>query len=214
MNAPDPSTVVLPDSAAQHGGDDPPSQRFWTVPNVLCLIRLSGAPWLLLLAWLDRPFAFLGWYVFLAITDWIDGKLAILLNERSVYGARLDSWADATMYGSLLAGGLWLRWDLLYGEIAWIVPPVACYAASTAVGFWKFGRWPSYHTRAAKTSWLLVLVGAASLIGGWSLWPLRLASVAVTLTNVEAILISCLLRSWHADIPSLYHAWRLREGGG
>jgi CDP-diacylglycerol--glycerol-3-phosphate 3-phosphatidyltransferase len=187
------------------------SNRLLTIPNVLCTIRLVGAPFLMVLAIGGRSFAFVCWYLFLTLTDWIDGKLAIWLNQRSVIGARLDSWADATMYASLLAGGLWLKGDVAIEEIGWIGAASASYAATTIFGLRKFGRWPSYHTRAAKTSWLLVTIGAVCLLTDLSLWPFRIAMVAVTLTNLEAILITRVLSQWHADVPSLAAARKIAQ---
>lgn len=139
------------------------------------------------------------------MTDWLDGKLATLLDQRSVLGARLDSWADAALYTALLFGALWLHGrTTLASELLWIIPAVATYAISTATGFWKYRRWPSYHTRAAKTSWFLILVGAVCLFGGWSLWPLRIALFATTLTNLEALLITILSPTWRADVGSVF----------
>lgn len=180
-----------------------------TIPNLLCLIRLFGSPGLIVLAWLDQPTAFALAFLFLVMTDWVDGKLAIWLNQRSVWGARLDSWADAALYCALLIGGLWLRWRELVSESGWIVPAVGSYAVSTAAGYWKFGRWPSYHTRAAKTSWLLITIGAVAALADWSPWPLRIALAAVTLTNLEAIWITSVLPRWHADVSSIFRAREL-----
>jgi hypothetical protein len=42
-------------------------------------------------------------------------------------------------------------------------------------------------------------------------WPLRVAMVAVTLTNIEATLITCILPTWVTDLPSLWHAFRLKK---
>lgn len=187
------------------------SRRIVTIPNLLCFIRLVGSFGLIALAVLEMPNWFVAVFVFLAMTDWVDGKLAILLNQRSIYGARLDSFADAAMYFALLVGALWLRWDVLAGEIAWIAAAVTSYLVSTGAGLWKFGRIPSYHTRAAKTSWLLVLIAAVCVLGGWAVWPFRVAMAAVTLTNAETTLMSFLLDEWKSDVTSLYHVLRDRR---
>ncbi|NIP95136.1 MAG: CDP-alcohol phosphatidyltransferase family protein [Akkermansiaceae bacterium] len=165
-----------------------------------------------MLACLEWGEAFLWLFLLLALTDWLDGKLAILLNQRSVLGPLLDSWADAALYAALLFGALWMHGETLRSEWAWVVPALATYALSTIAGFCKYKRWPSYHTRAAKTSWFLITVGAASLLGGWALWPLRAALAAVTPTNLEALLITGISPAWRADVTSLYHAWRDRPG--
>ena len=186
--------------------------RLLAVPNVLCAIRLLGSPFLIVLAILGRPMAFVGLYLFLAMTDWVDGKLAILLDQRSTFGARLDSWADAALYGGLLLGGLWLQWETLSEYGWWIGIAFASYVATTSLGFWKYGRWPSYHTRAAKTSWFLVTVGAVCLLLGWATWPFKLAMVSVTITNIEAILITLTLPRWAADVRSIIDARRIAAG--
>jgi len=198
-NSPD---AIAPDVA---------STRIVTIPNLLCFVRLIGSFALVGLALWERPNLFIGLFVFLAMTDWVDGKLAILLNQRSIYGARLDSAADAALYAALLIGGLWLRWDVLRQEFVWVGAAVGSYAISTSVGLWKFRRVPSYHTRAAKTCWLLILVGAVAVLGGWAVWPFRVAMAAVTITNVETTLMSLYLDEWKADVTSLWHVLRARS---
>jgi cardiolipin synthase len=188
------------------------TDRVVTVPNVICLVRLLGSMVLVAVACLGRGDVFLWLFVGLAMSDWVDGKLAILLNQRSVLGARLDSWADAALYMALLFGVLWLHGDTLKGELGWILPPLITYAISTLAGLWKYKRWPSYHTRAAKTSWFLILVAAVCLFGGWGLWPLRVAMVAVTITNLEALLITILSPSWSCDVGSVMRVLRERSG--
>jgi len=186
------------------------SNRILTVPNFICAIRLVGSFVLVAIAWLDQREVFLWLFLFLAMTDWVDGKLAILLNQRSVFGARLDSWADAALYAALLIGTVMIYGATLRFELAWIIAALASYLISTAAGFWKYRRWPSYHTRAAKTSWFLIMLGAIGLFTDWSLWPLRVALAAVTITNLEALSITIVSPAWRADVTSIYHAWRDR----
>ena len=68
--------------------DQLPSRSWLTLPNLLCAIRLIGSPVLLALAIAGRPSAFLLLFIVLMLTDWMDGKLAILSNELDLfYGA-------------------------------------------------------------------------------------------------------------------------------
>ncbi|MCP4187189.1 MAG: hypothetical protein GY763_06240 [Gammaproteobacteria bacterium] len=184
------------------------SNRLLTIPNILCIIRLLGSFVLIPIALQGYNKVFLWAFVFLAMTDWFDGKLAILLDQRSVLGARLDSWADATLYAALLFGVVVIYGDTLRTELVWIAAAVGSYGVSTLAGFWKYKRWPSYHTRAAKTSWFVTAVAVIALFTEWSLWPLRVAAVAVALTNIEALLITIVSPVWRADVTSIYHAWR------
>jgi cardiolipin synthase len=85
-----------------------PADRLVTVPNVLSLLRLAGVPlflWLLLgprhdgLAILVLALS--------GLTDWMDGKLARLLNQSSKLGALLDPAVDRLYtLSALLAFGL------------------------------------------------------------------------------------------------------------
>ncbi|WP_017569688.1 CDP-alcohol phosphatidyltransferase family protein [Nocardiopsis halotolerans] len=71
------------------------SDRIWTVPNLLSMLRLVGVPlflWLVLVAQAD-------WWALLVLalaglSDWLDGKIARAWNQASRLGAVLDPLAD------------------------------------------------------------------------------------------------------------------------
>ncbi|MGL5405283.1 MAG: CDP-alcohol phosphatidyltransferase family protein [Propionibacteriaceae bacterium] len=71
------------------------TDRVWTIPNVLSLVRLLGVPlflWLLLCHHADGTAV-----AVLAVagaTDWLDGKLARALNQVSRIGQMLDPISD------------------------------------------------------------------------------------------------------------------------
>lgn len=187
------------------------SDRLWTVPNVLCFVRLAGALILIPIAWQGRNELFLVLFLLFAMTDWFDGKLAVLLNQRTVIGARLDSWADAALFASLLFGMIRMYNEALLAELPWLVLAIGGYVISTLAGFWKYRRWPSYHTRAAKTSWFFTGVAVLALFTDIAHWPLRLALIAITLTNIEAICITVVSPAWQANVKSLYHALKAKK---
>ncbi len=211
MNSPEQNQQNVDDTAAPGVYI---SNRLLTIPNILCVIRLLGSFVLLPIAWQNRNEVFLWLFLFLYMTDWVDGKLAILLNQRSVFGARLDSWADAALYAALVFSIVTMYGATLRAELVWIVVAIGTYLISTAAGFYKYRRWPSYHTRAAKTSWFFTGVAVVSLFSDWSLWPLRVAAVAVALTNFEAVMITVISPVWRANVTSIYHAWRDKRASG
>jgi CDP-diacylglycerol--glycerol-3-phosphate 3-phosphatidyltransferase len=187
------------------------TENRWNIPNALALFRLVGSFVLVGVAIAGTPLVFAYLLVALLASDWLDGKLAIWLRQRTVFGARLDSAADAAMYGALLFGMLWLEWEFLVREWKWVTAALGSYALTTLAGLMKYRRIPSYHTRAAKTSWLLVGIAAVAMFTVDAAWPARLALGVVTVTNLEATVMTAILPEWQADVPSLWHAWRLRR---
>ncbi len=71
------------------------TDRVLTIPNALSALRLVGIPvfLLLLLYWRNDAWALVVLLV-AGFTDWLDGKLARLLNQQSSLGALLDPLAD------------------------------------------------------------------------------------------------------------------------
>lgn len=189
-------------------------EEIWTVPNVLSGLRLVGIVPLLWLAWRgDRPL-FVGVLVLLLFSDWIDGKLAIWLDQRTELGARLDSGTDALLYGAVALSVWWLVPETILAHRAWLLGVLGTWILSSAVGFVRFGKLPSYHTRAAKLGWLVT--GIVILYTIWTgddagvPWALAL----VVVTNVEAIAVGLVLPEWRADVPSVWHALRIRRRTG
>ncbi|MGB3770552.1 MAG: CDP-alcohol phosphatidyltransferase family protein [Rhodococcus sp. (in: high G+C Gram-positive bacteria)] len=84
--------------------------RIVTVPNALSLLRLIGVPVFLWLLLVEQAY---GWALLLLLvsgaTDWLDGKLARLLDQQSALGALLDPFVDrlyvvTTLIGFAIAG--------------------------------------------------------------------------------------------------------------
>lgn len=178
------------------------------LPNTLCAIRLVGSLFSMGLAIWGAPGSFLGVFLLLAGTDFVDGKLAIWLNQRTTFGARFDSIADAAMYGALLFGCVWLKGETLAAEAPWIIAGLGCYAISCLCALVKFRRLPSHHTYSAKAAWLATVLAAVALLSDWAIWPLRVAAVAVSFANLESASITLLSDRWQADVASVWRAVR------
>jgi CDP-diacylglycerol--glycerol-3-phosphate 3-phosphatidyltransferase/cardiolipin synthase len=80
------------------------ADRIFTIPNILSVLRLAGVPlflWLLLVVRADGwAFALL---VLSGVTDFLDGKLARLLDQSSRLGALLDPFVDRLYLVTTLA---------------------------------------------------------------------------------------------------------------
>lgn len=206
----EPEPASTPSLLATHVEPRDDAYRNWifTIPNVICMVRLLGSIVLLVLALIGLRYWFVSLFVALTLSDWIDGRIARWLHQRSDFGARLDSFADAALYTALLVGTAILCWDAFQAEYVWVAVAVGSYFLTTLTGLIKYHRIPSYHTWAAKKSQALVLLAGVALVLGWAVWPLRLAALAVTITNIEATLMTLVLPRWHADVPSLWTAVR------
>lgn len=197
--------------------DDQPShqkpQQWLTIPNAICLFRLIGSLGLIVLALSEQRVWFLIAFLILAFSDWIDGKIAIWFRQQSTVGPTLDSYADIAMYTGLLLGGLWLEGETLLVEWPWLVGLMVAFVINVSMGLWKFGRLPTYHTRLAKTSWFLLVLAVGALLLDWSIWWLRIALLAVIVTNLEEFGITLRLKEWKTNIPSIFHI-RSSESSG
>ena len=199
-------------SAGEHRGERPPHDDVGalTVPNALTLLRFAGSGVLVWLASEGASGWFMGVFAALLLTDWLDGKLAILLHQRTELGARLDSIGDAILYACLLAGIVLLEPQFVRAEAVPLAVMLGSYALMLGASLARFRRLPAYHTFGAKTAWWLATIGAITLLAGGPPWPARVALVAVTLANLEAVAISFVLREWRADVRSIVHAMRER----
>lgn len=172
------------------------------------MLRIVGSVIMAIMAAFGFRYWFVGLFIALTVSDWIDGRLARWMHQRSDFGARLDSFADSVLYGALLIGILLLSFDTLKTEWLWILVAVLSYLLTSGVGLIKFGKIPSYHTQAAKKSQFVVLIAGIALVLGLSVWPLRIAAIAGIYTNLEATIMTCILPRWYADVPSLRYVLR------
>lgn len=182
-----------------------------TIPNAICLLRILASPGLVMLAASGRRADVVTLFIAMAVSDWIDGKLAILLDQRSEIGPWLDSVADIAMYSALLVAAILIDGQRLAAQWPWICLPIALYLIAGASSRAKFGRWPIHHTRMAKISWGLMLMGAVAFLGNWSLWPLRAALAGAALASVQSMLITWVLPEWRTDVSSVSAARRIRR---
>jgi len=173
------------------------------LPNLLCAIRFAGSFVLVALAWFSKSNAVIALVVVLAASDWADGKLAILLDQQTRFGALFDTAADMAFYAALVISALILRHDVIILEASWIVSAVASYLLPVSACLIRFRRFPSFHTRMAKLSWLIVLLTALLVFGFATGWPIKIVSVLVIATNLEILAIIFVLRDWKTDVPSI-----------
>ena len=186
-------------------------QELRHLPNLISSIRILIAPLLLLLAFLQLPYWFLGMLIFSGATDVLDGILARRLKATSALGAHLDSWGDFTIYSSM-AIGAWLLWPEITRQILTHYLMILCsFVLPAAIGLLKFRKLTGYHTWSVKLAVLVTFAGYILLYTEIASWPFVIASWLCVIAGTEEILITLVLRRERTDVRSLYAAWQSRK---
>jgi len=158
-----------------------------TVPNRITLIRLCLIPVLWLFFFLRMPL-FIGVGLIVAyVTDKVDGLLARLLNQKSQFGDRMDSFTDHVLFPSIVVWLVVLRPAVYSINRVLGILTVCIYIAAIAIGLAKAARFGGVHLLFAK---LLGLVGYAfavvTLLSVLSTILYYLTIALVMLFSVEA----------------------------
>jgi len=180
-------------------------------PNALSCARILLSPVLLFLAWYGWNKIFIACLLFTFMTDALDGWLARKLNCQTESGAKLDSWADIVTWLALPVCGWWLHQEILERELPFLAISIFFYLAAIGIGFLKFRRLTSYHTYGAKFMTIFASICVAVFFITNSPWTIRAFTPVVVLTQLEEILITFTLSKWRANVPSLWHARRLKN---
>ena len=144
-------------------------------------------------------------------TDVLDGYLARRLDAHTEFGRKLDSVAD---YVTMITGlaGIALLWpDIARRELPWIVTALGAFFTVVVYGFIRLGRAPCYHTWAAKCGAGACVLSLIPLLAGGSAVPFHGVVVLQVFAGLDEIVIALLLPSHVGEMPSAWHAWRLRR---
>lgn len=174
-----------------------------TIPNLLSLFRIGSVPVLITLAVLGKPSFFLVLLVLALVSDALDGFFARKFGTTSALGGKLDTWGDITVYLAL-PFCVWRLWpEIMARELISIVIACIGLCLPLLLGFFKFGKLTSYHTRGAKISGILLGISTPLMLAGGPSWPFRLAVSFFVVTEIEECLITFALSAYETDIPSL-----------
>lgn len=180
-----------------------------TIPNMISAARLAAVPILLVLAWLGFPGLFFVLFVCALLSDMVDGFLARILRQESEFGARLDSIGDFALYITTPLCAWWLWPDIVIREAGYVLAVLLAFVLPILIGFIKYRRLTSYHTWGAKCSAVIMGMATILLFAEYSAVPFRLSTIVLVVAQLEEIAMTLVLRRWHADVPSLWHALRI-----
>ncbi len=182
------------------------------LPLSLIVLRVLLAPAIVLLAWYSPDHRAFGVCLTLGfLSDVFDGVIARRLGIATPTLRRLDSVADTIFYIAATFAVWQLEPQVILEHSRAFLLLLALELTRYAFDLAKFGREASYHMWSSK-AWGLVLFVAffAMLVFGYGgslvAIPIYLGIVA----NVEGLAISVALMEWRSDVPSLFHALKLR----
>lgn len=183
--------------------------KLW--PNFLSGARIALMPAILSAAIAGSRRGFLVLAALSLATDALDGFLARRLNAFSDFGRKLDSVAD---YLTLLVGlaGIALLWpDIMRRELPWVVAVLTAFFAVIVYGFVRLGRAPCYHTWAAKAGAVGCALSLIPLLAGGPATPFHVMVAVQIFAGIEELAIVVLVPSHVGEMPTVWHAWRLRR---
>ena len=182
-----------------------------SIPLALTIFRICSAPALMVLAAMGKERFFLWLAIAALLSDVLDGALARRLGASSETGRLLDSWADLLIALVSFAGATLLWPDTMRQEAGYFALVLAALVIPNAWGLLRFRRLLGYHTVSAKSSGVLLAIGAVLLFTGLTPVPFRLASFVELAVAAEYIAISLVIPEWTGEMKSVWHAWRHRR---
>ena len=188
------------------------NRKIW--PNIITATRVALAPAVLTAALAgSKP-----WFVALVtaslLTDALDGFLARRLHAFSDFGRKLDSAADYLTMSVGLAGIALLWPEIVRREMPWIITALVSFFAVIVYGFVHLGRAPCYHTWISKAGAVGCALSMIPLLSGWSALPFHILTVLQVIGGIEEVAMVALV-PWHTgELPTLWHALRLRRERG
>ena len=182
-----------------------------SIPLALTIFRICSAPVLIVLAAMGRERYFLGLAVAALLSDVLDGALARRLGAASETGRLLDSWADLLIALVAFVGATLLWPDTMRQEALYFALVLAALVAPNAYALVRFRRLLGYHTVSAKTSGVLLSLGAVLMFMGITPVLFRIAALVEVLVAAEYIAISFLIPGWTGEVKSILHAMQLRR---
>lgn len=147
------------------------------------------------------------------LTDIFDGIIARRLGVSDMQLRRLDSIVDQVFWIAVAAAAC-IRYPLFFKEQRYPVSLlIGAELLAYLVCYIRFRKEVATHAISSKI-WTLILFATLlqTLATGSSHLLFNICIVTGLITRAEIILILLVIRKWTNDVPSVFHAFRLRKG--
>ncbi|KUJ56952.1 CDP-alcohol phosphatidyltransferase family protein [Chryseobacterium aquaticum] len=186
------------------------------IPYLLIAIRFLFAPVIFFLAFTkaeESRFIILSLMFIGLLTDIFDGIIARKVGVSSEKLRRLDSQVDLVFWLSLGFAAYFINTELIKSQWKNIALIFIMEALCYIISFIKFKKETCAHAFLSKMWGLSLLIAFTYLIGfqqeGWAFY---LTIILGFVSHLDVILIILILPKWQYDVPSFYHAWKIRKG--
>lgn len=189
------------------------SRRFDKIPAFLVALRAVLAPAVVAGAWLHASRTLLiGLMTAAILSDIFDGviarRLGVVTERLRVADSRVD-----LLYYVCIASAVWHT----HPEIvrAYRRPLIAIglfQVFSWVIDLVRYRRIASFHAYLAKVWGLMLFLASVAILGFGHAGPfLWLAIIVGFIGNIEGIAMVLVLPEWQHDVPSIWHALRIRR---
>lgn len=183
------------------------------IPIILTLSRIALAPVMVWLAlYHPVPHLFAICLIAAFLSDLFDGIIARRLRIATPTLRRLDSIADSIFYIATMYAAWHLYADLIKPYLPALLLLALIEIARYLFDSLKYRRETSYHMWSSKLWGIFLFVGFFYLlVYGYTGLSTSLAIYMGVIADLEGLLISLLLPHWRNDVPTVFHALKLRR---
>ncbi len=193
------------------------AQERWKprLPALLVSFRAALGPLIIGLAAFSQSRLVLVACIGLAsLSDVLDGMLARRWGIATEDLRRWDTRADTFFYLCVAIAVLLRYPQAIENRLVLVAGLATAEVVQHVIAAAKYGRHASYHSIISKLWGLLMAAATVALLGfGVDNWFLDLTLSWGILCNAQGLAMTLILPTWNRDVPTLWHAWRLRRAG-
>jgi len=179
-------------------------KSLFAIPNALCVLRIALLPVLYLVWTTGHKEWFVGLFLFVGLTDALDGFLARWLKQTSEFGAMLDSIADYVYY-AFFAGWFLSLWGAqLRAFVITLIIPLVIIAGAYAIMLIRFQKVSFLHLYSSKVTAVAAYVFVIlTFVQGFHRLVLSIVVSLWLLTSLEMLAASIVFDKLQPNIKSV-----------
>ncbi|SDZ29017.1 CDP-diacylglycerol--glycerol-3-phosphate 3-phosphatidyltransferase [Evansella caseinilytica] len=172
------------------------------IANSLSISRIALS--LSMLCFYRNEFLFLFLYLACGVSDFLDGYIARKTNTQSAIGAKLDSFADLVMFGTIIILLLLMAGEKLTVFFPWLLAILTIRSINIIIAAWKYHSFVILHTYGNKIIGLFTFMLPILFViteDTTIFWPVIILAI---LFSLEESLIHLTAATLHVNRKSIF----------